>query len=149
MENDYMLDEPKSEINWRAVQTLQLGATGFIVFLMVGIWAATGFGQYFWPIWVWFGLSIPLAVQYAIRRALVCRRRDPDLHLGDDRLRLLALLAAVRDGRRADPARLPHRLVARAAPQARAGAERPRGRAHPHPPRRPGRPGGGAAPDRA
>ena len=39
-----MLDEPKSEINWRAVHTLQLGATGFIVFLMVGIWAATGIG---------------------------------------------------------------------------------------------------------
>ena len=70
-----MLDEPKSEINWRAVQTLQLGATGFIVFLMVGIWAATGLGEYFWPIWVWFGLSIPLAVQYAIRRALDGPRR--------------------------------------------------------------------------
>jgi len=70
-----MLDEPKSEINWRAVQTLQLGATGFIVFLMVGIWAATGIGEYFWPIWVWFGLSIPLAVQYAIRRALDGPRR--------------------------------------------------------------------------
>ena len=37
-----MLDEPKSEIDWRAVQTMQLGATGFIVFLMVVIWAATG-----------------------------------------------------------------------------------------------------------
>src|SRR4051812_50223386 len=68
MENEFM-DEPKSEIDWRAVQTMQLGISGFIVFLMVVIWFATGVG-YFWPIWVWFGLSIPLAVQYAIRKAV-------------------------------------------------------------------------------
>src|SRR4051812_10049729 len=68
MENEYM-DEPKSEIDWRAAQTMQLGISGFIVFLMVVIWLATGVG-YFWPIWVWFGLSIPIAVQYAIRRAV-------------------------------------------------------------------------------
>ena len=48
------MDEPKSEIDWRAVQTVQLGISAFIVFLMVVIWVATGFG-YFWPIWVWFG----------------------------------------------------------------------------------------------
>src|SRR4051812_28398060 len=68
MDNELM-DEPKSEIDWRAVQTMQLGISGFIVFLMVVIWFATGVG-YFWPIWVWFGLSIPLAVQYAIRKAV-------------------------------------------------------------------------------
>jgi signal transduction histidine kinase len=68
MENEYM-DEPRSEIDWRAVQTMQLGISGFIVFLMVCIWFATGVG-YFWPIWVWFGLSVPIAVQYAIRRAV-------------------------------------------------------------------------------
>ncbi len=130
-----MLEEPKSEIDWRAVHTMQLGATGFIVFLMVVIWVATGLGEYFWPIWVWFGLSIPLAVQCAIKRALggprrwralsihaalSCRRRrDIDLHLGDDRVRLLAVLAAVRAGRGADHARLPHRLVgARCTPSA-------------------------------
>ncbi len=63
------MDEPKSEIDWRAVQTVQLGMSAFVVFLMVVIWAASGFG-YFWPIWVWFGLSIPIGVQYAIRRAV-------------------------------------------------------------------------------
>jgi len=63
------MDEPRSEIDWRVVQTMQLGMSGFIVFLMVVIWAASGFG-YFWPIWVWFGLSIPVAIQYAIRRSL-------------------------------------------------------------------------------
>jgi signal transduction histidine kinase len=68
MENAYM-DEPRSEIDWRSVQTMQLGMSGFVVFLMVVIWAASGFG-YFWPAWVWFGLMIPVAVQYAVRRSL-------------------------------------------------------------------------------
>ncbi len=63
-----MTDEPRSEIDWRVVHTMQLGISALIVFVMVVIWAATGFGD-FWPIWVWFGLSIPLAVQYAVRRA--------------------------------------------------------------------------------
>src|SRR3954463_12171963 len=68
MENQYM-DEPRSEIDWQQAQTMQLAASGFLVFLMVVIWAATGFG-YFWPIWVWFGLSVPVAFHYAIRRSL-------------------------------------------------------------------------------
>jgi signal transduction histidine kinase len=74
MDNEYLMDEPKSEINWRAVHQLQLGGSAFIVFLMVGIWAASGFGT-FWPVWVWFGLSVPLIVQYAIRRGLDGPRR--------------------------------------------------------------------------
>jgi signal transduction histidine kinase len=73
MENGYM-DEPRSEINWRAVQAMQLGASGLIVFVMVVIWAATGFGP-FWPIWVWFGLAIPVGIQYAIRRAAKSPKR--------------------------------------------------------------------------
>ena len=158
-------DEPRSEIDWRLARTMQLSFSGLIVFVMVVIWIATGFGDYFWPIWVWFGLMIPIALQYAIRRAskgprqwralnthasLVVRRgRHPDLHLGRDRLRVLALLAAVRHDRRARPARAEHGLVARAAPGAREGADRARGRADPHAPRRAGRAGRRAAPDRA
>ena len=69
MEIDYMDDEPRSEIDWRLARTMQLGISGLIVFAMVVIWIATGFGDYFWPIWVWFGLSVPIGVQYAIRRA--------------------------------------------------------------------------------
>jgi signal transduction histidine kinase len=68
MDNEYM-DEPRSEIDWRVVHTMQLGISGLIVFVMVMIWAVTGFGDYFWPVWVWFGLAIPLAVQYAVKRA--------------------------------------------------------------------------------
>ncbi len=63
------MEEPRSEIDWRVVQTMQLGISALIVFVMVVIWAATGFGT-FWPVWVWFGLAIPVAVQYAIRRAV-------------------------------------------------------------------------------
>ena len=114
------MDEPRSEIDWRAVQTMQFGMSAFVVFVMVVIWAATGFG-YFWPIWVWFGLAIPVAFQYAIRRsldgpapvagALGPRRavlrggRDPDVRLGAHRVRLLAVLAAVRAGGGARAAR--------------------------------------------
>src|SRR3954467_14061781 len=72
MENEYM-DQRRSEIDWRQAQAMQFGGSGFIVFLMVVIWAATDLGGYFWPIWVWFGPSVPLAVQYAIRRS----RRAP------------------------------------------------------------------------
>jgi len=71
MENSYMEehDEPRSEIDWRLARTMQLSFSGLIVFVMVVIWIATGFGDYFWPIWVWFGLMVPIALQYAIRRA--------------------------------------------------------------------------------
>src|SRR3954470_3401972 len=71
MENSYMQehDEPRSEIDWRLARTMQLSFSGLIVFVMVVIWIATGFGDYFWPIWVWFGLTVPIAFQYAIRRA--------------------------------------------------------------------------------
>jgi signal transduction histidine kinase len=71
--NEYM-EEPRSDIDWRTVQTMQLGISGLVVFVMVVIWAATGFGD-FWPIWVWFGLAIPVAVQYAIRRAIAGPRQ--------------------------------------------------------------------------
>jgi signal transduction histidine kinase len=69
MDNELMTDEPRSEIDWRVVHSMQLGISALIVFVMVVIWAVTDFGHYFWPIWVWFGLSIPVAVQYAVRRA--------------------------------------------------------------------------------
>src|SRR4051794_41356156 len=69
MENTYMEDEPRSEIDWRLARTMQLSFSGLIVFVMVVIWIAAGFGDYFWPIWVWFGLTVPIALQYAIRRA--------------------------------------------------------------------------------
>src|SRR5262245_55202458 len=73
MENEYM-DEPRSEIDWRLAHAMLLRLSGLLVLVMAVIWAATGFG-YFWPIWVWFGLSIPVAFQYAIKRAAGGPRR--------------------------------------------------------------------------
>src|SRR4051794_41905253 len=84
MENSYMEehDEPRSEIDWRLARTMQLSFSGLIVFVMVVIWVATGFGDYFWPIWVWFGLMVPIALHYAIRRAGAGPRqwRAPENH---------------------------------------------------------------------
>src|SRR4051812_31543098 len=62
-------EEPRSEIDWKLARTMQLSFSGLIGFVMVVIWIATGFGDYFCPIWVWFGLMVPIALQYAIRRA--------------------------------------------------------------------------------
>jgi signal transduction histidine kinase len=67
MENEFM-EETRRDIDWHRAQTMQLTLSGLVVFVMVVIWAATGFGT-FWPIWVWFGLMIPVGVQYAIRQA--------------------------------------------------------------------------------
>jgi signal transduction histidine kinase len=72
MENAYM-DEPRSEIDWRLAQTLQSGVSGLVGFVVVVIWAATGLDEPFWPVWVWFGLTVPVGLQYALRRA----RRGP------------------------------------------------------------------------
>jgi signal transduction histidine kinase len=71
MGNTYMQehDEPRSEIDWKLARTMQLSFSALIVFVMVVIWVATGIGEYFWPIWVWFGLMVPIGLQYAIRRA--------------------------------------------------------------------------------
>lgn len=48
--------------------------SGFAGFAVTALWALTGGG--FWPIWVWYGLAIPLALHGALRLAArVSRRR--------------------------------------------------------------------------
>lgn len=44
-----------------AAHTAASAAIGFLVTL---IWGLTGAG-YFWPVWVWFGLAIPLAIDFS------------------------------------------------------------------------------------
>ncbi|HTU14906.1 MAG TPA: histidine kinase [Solirubrobacterales bacterium] len=44
-----------------AAHTAVSAALGFLVTL---IWGLTGAG-YFWPVWVWFGLAIPLAIDFS------------------------------------------------------------------------------------
>jgi signal transduction histidine kinase len=71
MENELM-GESRANVDWHRVHELQMTLSGLILGCMVVIWAASGFG-YFWPVWVWFGLAVPVGVQWAIRRA----RRGP------------------------------------------------------------------------
>jgi signal transduction histidine kinase len=69
---------------WRTILRVEGSISGLIGLLMLLIWAAGGSG-YFWPAWVWFGLAVPLALQYAVRRGL----RAPEGH------RLLTVHSAV------------------------------------------------------
>ena len=43
-----------------------------IAVVMAIIWAATGFG-YFWPVWIWFGLAITVALHVVALRGLQAR----------------------------------------------------------------------------
>jgi signal transduction histidine kinase len=74
MTHNEFMEEPRADIDWGAVQTLQIALSSLIVAVVTVIWAATGGGE-FWPIWVWFGLAIPIAVQVAIRSAASGPRR--------------------------------------------------------------------------
>jgi signal transduction histidine kinase len=53
---------------------LQAALSGVLAALCIGIWAVTGHG-YFWPIWVIYGLAIPIALQGVL--AAVLAVRDP------------------------------------------------------------------------
>ena len=53
---------------WPAILRQESVISAGIGVLMLVIWAGTSGA--FWPVWVWFGLAIPLAFQVAIRRAL-------------------------------------------------------------------------------
>jgi signal transduction histidine kinase len=53
---------------WQTILWQETVISAGIGVLMLVIWAAAG-GP-FWPVWVWFGLAIPLGFQVAIRRAL-------------------------------------------------------------------------------
>lgn len=44
--------------------------SALVASLLLVIWAATGGGD-FWPLWVWHELAVVLALDFALRRALV------------------------------------------------------------------------------
>lgn len=50
---------------WGAVLSLQATISTFVGLVATVTWAATGFGS-FWPIWVWFGVGVPLALHAAV-----------------------------------------------------------------------------------
>jgi signal transduction histidine kinase len=55
-------------IDGGAALALHAALTALLGFTNTLIWGLTG-GGYFWPIWVWFGLAIPLALHAGIREA--------------------------------------------------------------------------------
>jgi signal transduction histidine kinase len=44
--------------------------TAFVGFLVTMLWGLTGPGEYFWPLWVWFGILVPLGVHASVWWAL-------------------------------------------------------------------------------
>jgi signal transduction histidine kinase len=51
----------------RRALAMHAAVSGFLAFTVAALWALTG-GS-FWPIWVWYGLAIPLALHGALRLA--------------------------------------------------------------------------------
>jgi signal transduction histidine kinase len=80
--------EPRAPVHRRrrqpdgAALALHTSLSGFIALLMAVLWGLTSRG-YFWPIWVWFGLGVPLALHAAVRAAWLStrgRRRGLAVH---------------------------------------------------------------------
>src|SRR6188472_3454022 len=57
-------------LDWGAALALQAAVSVGLGVATTAIWAVTGGGS-FWPMWVWLGLALPLAVQFGVRRAML------------------------------------------------------------------------------
>jgi signal transduction histidine kinase len=69
---------PRLRPDGGAVLALQVALTALVGFTVTLIWGLTG-AAYFWPVWVWLGLAIPLALHAGIRYA---RRRTTGYRRG-------------------------------------------------------------------
>jgi signal transduction histidine kinase len=56
--------------DWGALLWVQAALGAVVAFLTTLIWAVTGHGA-FWPMWVWLGLAIPIAIQAGVRQAIL------------------------------------------------------------------------------
>jgi signal transduction histidine kinase len=54
----------------------QLTLSALAALIVTILWGLTGMG-YFWPMWVWFGLAVPLAINIAVRRAWAAQPGRP------------------------------------------------------------------------
>ena len=59
---------PRRRVDGGAVLALHVALTALFGFTVTLIWGLTGSGR-FWPVWVWFGLAIPLALHAGVRYA--------------------------------------------------------------------------------
>ena len=59
----------RPRIDGGAVLAFHVALTTLLGFVVTLLWGLTGSG-YFWPMWVWFGLAVPLALHAGIRRAV-------------------------------------------------------------------------------
>ncbi|HYC80673.1 MAG TPA: sensor domain-containing protein [Solirubrobacterales bacterium] len=48
---------------------IHAAVSGLLGLLMTAVWAATG-GGYYWPVWVWLALLIPLSLHFGLREAV-------------------------------------------------------------------------------
>jgi signal transduction histidine kinase len=55
---------------------IQVSISALVALVVAGLWTVTGRG-YFWPIWVWFGLAVPLGAHIALRSAWRAPRGRP------------------------------------------------------------------------
>jgi signal transduction histidine kinase len=78
-------DAPVDPPEWGTVLSLHMTLTAVAGFIATVVWASVGFG-YFWPMWVWFGVGVPLALHGSAY--LACR-------VPPGRVRGLALHGAV------------------------------------------------------
>ena len=60
---------PRARRNSGAVLAFHIALTALLGFVVTLLWGLTGSG-YFWPMWVWFGLAVPLALHAGIRWAI-------------------------------------------------------------------------------
>ncbi len=69
MDNDLLMapENPRSEIDWSVVRSLQVTLSGLLLVVCLFIYAATDLGGYFWPVWVVLGLGAPLLLRVAVR----------------------------------------------------------------------------------
>jgi len=79
------LPRPRAERDWSGVFANHAAITGVLGCTCTLIWGVTG-ADYFWPIWVWFGLLIPLSLHAAVRVGL---------DVAGDRRRAVAVQAAI------------------------------------------------------
>jgi signal transduction histidine kinase len=63
---------PAREPDRGALLALQFSLSALLGLVVTVIWGVTGMG-YFWPVWVWFGLAVPLGLHLAVRQALQTR----------------------------------------------------------------------------